>query len=229
MSDNSFFREVDDAVRHDQYKRLWDKYGILILIAAVCVIAGVAAYKGWTYWQTRQSQEAGAKFTQALTLESPPASDTKKAQAMFDALAKNGPEGYQVLSRFQIAAAEAKDGKTDKAVAAYDALATDSKVDSILQGLAAIQAATLRLDTADYAEMERRLKGFTGADNPWRFSARELLGLSAYQHKDMRVAEEQFTELLGDQGTPPNLRDRANMMLALIVGNPPAVSDAKTN
>jgi len=229
MSDNSFFREVDDAVRHDQYKKLWDKYGILILVAAACVIAGVAAYKGWTYWQTRQSQEAGAKFTQALTLESPPASDTKKAREMFDALAKSGPEGYQVLSRFQIAAAEAKADQTDKAVAAYDALATDSKVDSILQGLAAIQAATLRLDTADYAEMERRLKGFTGADNPWRFSARELLGLSAYQHKDMRVAEEQFTELLGDQGTPPNLRDRANMMLALIVGNPPAVSDAKTN
>jgi hypothetical protein len=229
MSDNSFFREVDDAVRQDQYKALWDKYGILILVVAACIIAGVAAYKGWTYWQNRQAQDAGAKFTQAMTLESPPASDTKKAQEIFDKLAKSGPEGYQVLSRFQIAAAEAKDGKTDKAVATYDALATDAKVDSILQGLAAIQAATLRLDTADYAQMERRLKGFTGADNPWRFSARELLGLSAYQHNNMRVAEEQFTELLGDQATPPNLRDRANMMLALIVGSPPAVSDAKTN
>jgi hypothetical protein len=229
MSDNSFFREVDDAVRQDQYKKLWDKYGVLILVAAACLIVGVASYKGWTYWQGRQGQKAGAEFSQALTLESPPASDTKKAEAMFDALAKSGPEGYQVLARFQIAAAAARDGKTDKAVADYDALATDSKVDSILQGLAAIQAATLRLDTADYSEMERRLKGFTGSDNPWRFSARELLGLSAYQHNDMRVAEEQFTELLGDQGTPPNLRDRANMMLALIVGNPPAVSDAKTN
>jgi hypothetical protein len=206
MSDNSFFREVDDAVRQDQYKKLWDKYGIVVLIAAACLIAGVAAYKGWTHWQ-----------------------NTKKARDMFDALAKSGPEGYQVLSRFQIAANEAEEGEADKAVADYDALSTDSKVDSILQGLAVIQAATLRLDTADYAEMERRLKGFTGADNPWRFSARELLGLSAYQHNNMRVAEEQFTELVGDQGTPPNLRDRANMMLALIVGNPPAVSDAKTN
>jgi hypothetical protein len=229
MSDNSFFREVDEAVRHDQYKKLWDRYGIAVLVAAACLIAAVAAYKGWTYWQNRQAQAAGAEFTEALTLETPPASDTKKAREMFDALAKSGPEGYQVLSRFQIAASEADAGETDKAVADYDALSTDSKVDSILQGLAAIQAATLRLDTADYADMERRLKGFTGADNPWRFSARELLGLSAYQHNNMRVAEEQFTELLGDQGTPPNLRDRANMMLALIVGNPPAVSDAKTN
>lgn len=229
MSDNSFFREVDEAVRQDQYKALWDKYGILVLVIAACVIAGVAAYKGWNYWQTKQAQKAGAEFTRALTLESPPASDTKKARNLFDSLAKKGPEGYQVLSRFQIAAAEAQDGRTDKAVADYDALATDSEVDPILQGLAAIQAATLRLDTADYAEMERRLKSFTGPDNPWRFSARELLGLSAYQHNNMRVAEEQFTELLGDQGTPPNLRDRANMMLALIVGQPPAVSDAKTN
>jgi hypothetical protein len=229
MSDDSFFREVDEAVRQERYKALWDRYGIIILVAVVCVIAGVAAYKGWTYWQNRQAEQAGAKFTRALTLQTPPASDAKKAREIFAALAKTGPEGYQVLSRFQIAAAQAKAGETDKAVAGYDALATDSKVDSILQGLAAIQAATLRLDTADYAEMERWLKGFTGADNPWRFSARELLGLSAYQHNNMRVAEEQFTELLGDQGTPPNVRDRANMMLSLIVGNPPAVSDAKTN
>ena len=28
MSDRDFFREVDEAVRQDQYKRLWDQYGI---------------------------------------------------------------------------------------------------------------------------------------------------------------------------------------------------------
>jgi hypothetical protein len=77
--------------------------------------------------------------------------------------------------------------------------------------------------------MERRLKGLLAEDSPWRFSARELLGLSAYQHKDMRAAEEQFSALLSDQKTPPNLRERANMMLALIVSSTPAQSSTKTN
>ena len=51
----------------------------------------------------------------------------------------------------------------------------------------------------------------------WRYSARELLGLSAYQNEDLRAAEDQFSALLVDAGTPRNMRDRANVMLALIV------------
>ena len=227
MSDNSFFREVDEAVRHDQYKALWDKFGVYIIALVVVLIAGVAAYKGWTYWEERQSREAGAEFAQALALET--GSDPSKANEAFEDLAKDGPHGYRVLSKFQMAAAHAKAGETDKAVAAYDELSTDGGVDQILQGLATLQAATLRLDTADYAEMERRLKGLIDSGTAWKYSARELLGLSAYQHRDMSTAEEQFSALLGDQGTPPNMRDRANMMLALIVSSTPAQSSPTTN
>ena len=179
-------------------------------------------YKGWTYWQQKRAHDAGAKFTQALSMED--GADAAKSREMLTALAEKGPEGYRVLARFQLAAAEAKAGETDKAVADYDALATDSSVDPILQGHATLQAAALRLDKADYAEMEQRLKGLIAPDSAWRFSARELLGLSAYRLNNMSEAEKQFSELVGDQGTPPNLRERADMMLALIVGSPQALS-----
>jgi hypothetical protein len=139
-------------------------------------------------------------------------------------LVKDGPEGYRILSRFQLAAVEAKDGNTEKAVAGYDALANDPSVDAILRGHATLQAAALRLDKADYAEMEKRLKGLVDSNSAWSFSARELLGLSAYRNNDMPAAEKEFSALLADQATPPNLRERADMMLALIVGTPQALS-----
>jgi hypothetical protein len=72
--------------------------------------------------------------------------------------------------------------------------------------------------------MERRLKTLAESDNAWKYSARELLGLSAYRLNNMREAERQFSELVGDQGTPPSLRERADMMLALVVGTPQALS-----
>jgi hypothetical protein len=219
---DTFLREVDEAVRHDQYKKLWDKYGVLALGAAALVVVGVAGYKGWSYWQEKRAQDAGAKFTQALLMED--GADAAKAREMLTALAESGPEGYRVLARFQLAAAEAKAGDLDKAVADYDALAIDPGVDPILQGHATLQAAALLLDKADYADMERRLKGLVDSNSAWRFSARELLGLSAYRLNNMREAERQFSALIADQGTPPNLRERADMMLALIVGTPQALS-----
>ena len=69
MSDNSFFREVDEAVRHDQYKALWDKFGVYVIALAAVLIASVAGYKGWSYWKERQAQSAGAEFVQAMALK----------------------------------------------------------------------------------------------------------------------------------------------------------------
>lgn len=219
---DSFLREVDEAVRQERYRQLWDRYGLYVLGAAGLIVLGVAGQKGWTYWQDRQAANAGAKFTQALTIED--GADATKAREMLSALAESGPAGYRILARFQLAAAAAKAGETDKAVADYDALAKDPSVDPILRDRAALQAAALRLDKADYAEMEGRLKGLIDSNSAWRYSARELLGLSAFRLKNMREAERQFSALIGDQGTPPNLRERADMMLALIVGTPQALS-----
>jgi hypothetical protein len=216
MSDSEFFREVDEAVRHEQYKKLWDRYGILAIVGACLIIAGVAGYNGWVYWRDKQAGDAGAQFTQALNLAK--SGDAAKAREAFTQLAEKGPAGYQVLARFQLAATEAKAGDTDKAVAGYDALSSDASVDEILKGYATIEAATLKLTSADYAEMERRLRSLTEGTSPWRFSARELLGLSAYKLDNMQEAEKQFTALAGDESTPSNMRERANMMLALIAG-----------
>jgi len=222
MSDRDFFREVDEAVRQDRYNELWDKYGVYALAAAALIVAGVAGFKVWSYWQEQKAQAAGTDFSQAVTeLDS---GDVAKARDVLNSLAAKGPTGYQILSRFQLAAAEAQAGSTDKALALYDALAADPETDTILKGLATIQAATLKLDTADYAEMERRVKGLIDENSPWRYSARELLGLSAYRQNNVPAAEKQFSELVADQGTPQNLRERADMMLSLIVGVPQAMS-----
>ena len=222
MSDRDFFREVNEAVRQDRYNELWDKYGVYALAAAALIVAGVAGFKVWSYWQEQKAQAAGTDFSQAVTeLDS---GDVAKARDVLNSLAAKGPTGYQILSRFQLAAAEAQAGSTDKALALYDALAADPATDTILKGLATIQAATLKLDTADYAEMERRVKGLIDENSPWRYSARELLGLSAYRQNNVPAAEKQFSELVADQGTPQNLRERADMMLSLIVGVPQAMS-----
>jgi hypothetical protein len=221
MTDREFFREVEEAVRQDRYRRLFDRYGVYIIAAAVLIIAGVAGYKAWTYWRESEAKDAGSKFSQAVTLST--GGESAEARKTFERLAAEGPKGYAALSRFQLAASEAKAGERDKAVATYDALATDSRVDNILQGYAALQAAALRLETADYAEMERRLDGLLN-NSPWRYSARELLGLSAYRLNNMGEAEKQFSALVGDQGTPSNLRQRADMMLALIAGDPKSLS-----
>lgn len=224
MTDNSFIREVDEAVRQERYKALWDKFGIYIIVLVLALIIGTIAYNVWKYLEESAAKTAGDAFTAALVLES--GNDQADADKTFEELAEDGPSGYSVLSRFQLASSQAKAGETDKAVEAYEGLANDRRVDNILKGLATLQAAKLRIDEADYAEMQERLDGLAMGTSAWRFSAKELLGLSAYQNDDLEAAEEQFSSLLVDAGTPRNMRERANVMLALIVSQTAAGPEA---
>lgn len=214
MSDDSLFREVDEAVRQDQLKKLWDKYGLVLISAAVLIIAAVGGYKAWVYWQGEQAKAAGARFVGGLTqLE-----DGKDAQAaeVFKSLAEDGPSGYRVLSRFQLAALHKDGGKPGEALKIYEELASDTSVGLVQRNFAKIQAASLRVDEAAFEEMRERLDALAVTENHWRHSARELLGLSAYRNGQIDVAERYFNVMLSDQQTPANMRERAEMMLSLI-------------
>lgn len=215
MSDNSIFREVDEAIRHDQLKSLWNKYGLWVVAGAVLIVAGVSGYKFWVYWTAEQAKAAGARFVGGITY----VEDGKTGEALdvFKSLAEEGPRGYRTLSRFQLAALYAKDGKKAEAVRIYDELASQSGIGDVQQGFAKIQAATLKLDDASYDEMRKRLDALAVTGNPWRHSARELLGLSAYRTGNISVAERFFNVMLSDQQTPANMRRRAEMMLSLMV------------
>jgi len=215
MSDSDFFREVDEAVRQDSLKKIWDRYGIAMLLGAFLIIASVAGYKGWTFWQQKQAAEAGARFTGALSLIGE--GKDKDAIAAFRELAGDGPKGYRILSRFQLAAAQAKNGKTAEAVKMYDELASLRGAGTVLQGFAKVRAAALLVDEASLAEMKSRLDSVADGTDPWRHSARELLGLSAYRVGNMEEAERYFTRALVDPGVPQNMRQRVEMMLSLVV------------
>ena len=52
---------------------------------------------------------------------------------------------------------------------------------------------------AEPARTYWRLKGLIDQASPWRYSARELLGLSAYRQNNIPGAEKQFSELVADQ------------------------------
>jgi hypothetical protein len=47
VSDESLFREVDEEVRQEQYKKLWDKFGNYFVALCFVIVASVAGVKGY--------------------------------------------------------------------------------------------------------------------------------------------------------------------------------------
>jgi hypothetical protein len=209
---SDIFHEVDEEVRREQLKKLWDRWGNYIVALAFLVVLGIAGWRGWEWWEAKKSQEAGAAFEAALLLAQ--AGKHDEAGAAFAKVAADSPSGYRTLARFREAAELSKRDR-EAAVKAYDALAADSRIGRTLQDLAAVRAGLLLVDSASLNEMQTRLEALTGPDRPFRHSARELIALTAWRAGYVAAARRWFDMIMTDNETPSGTRTRIEMLMAL--------------
>ncbi len=210
---SELFDEVDEEVRREQLKKLWDKYSIFIVAGALLIIAGVGGWRGYQYFEAKKAAEAGGAFDKAVELSG--ANKHTEAEAAFNELAAKAPSGYRVLARLRAAAEVA--GRDPKAGAKlYDDIAADRSVGAEQQDLARIRAAGLLVDSAGYSEMLQRLESSTGPEATFRHTARELLALSAWRANDTASARKWLDLIANDGETPPSLRSRAEALQALL-------------
>lgn len=211
---DTFVREVDEELRREQMQQLWDKYGIYAVGLLVLVLAGIGGYNYLKSQKIKSEEATGVKFETATRLAGEGKSD--EANAIFAAIAKEGAPGYQTLARLRLAAADLKVGKSAEALAAYEALSKETSADPVLREFAGLQAAMLRMDTADWTEMQNRLTPLTGEKSPWRAAAREVVGTAAYKAGKLDEARKAFEQLLSDRTTPQSMQQRAQLMLSVI-------------
>lgn len=211
------FREVGEELRREQMAKLWEKYGVYVIAAASLIVAFVAGFKFWESRQLSLAQAGGAQYEAALQLSSAGKSDD--ATKAFEAIVQGGPAGYATLAELTLAGSQLKAGRPQDALATFEKLAKAPGADPLLSSFAALQAASLRLNEADYAEMQTRLSPLMGDKNPWRFNARELLGLAAIKAGKLDEARTAFSPLLADPMVPETTRERVNRAMAEIAAS----------
>lgn len=209
------FHEVDEEVRRERLKQLWERYSLLIIALCVLIVVGIGAWRGYDWYVTREAAKAGARFEAAATLMEQ--GKTQEAEAAFAEIAKSAPGGYAILARLRQATALAA---TDKAAAVktYDAIAQDGSVPAIFQDIASVRAGLLLVDTASLADMQRRLEPLAESGRAFRHSARDLLALSAWHNNDIAAAKKYLNQIAKDGETPAGVRARADVLNALIAG-----------
>ena len=152
---SELFDEVDEDVRRDQLKKLWEQYSLYIIAIAILIIASVGGWRGYQYLEAKKAAEAGAAFDKAVELSE--ANKHAEAEAAFADLAAKAPFGYRVLARLR-AAAEAASRDPQAAAKMFDEIAADRSVGVAEQDLARIRAAQLLLETTSYPNMKQRLE-----------------------------------------------------------------------
>lgn len=214
QQEDDLLRQVEEELRRERLEKIWKQYGTYILAAAALIVVGVAGFKYWEGRRNAAAQESGVRYEDALVL----LNDKKdgSAEKEFEKLAGDGVGGYRALAQLQLAGLQAKQGKKAEALATYDALAASTNGDVVLREFARLQAAGLRIGDVDFTDIENRLTPLMSDTSPWRYSARELLGLAAYKAGKTTEARSILTPLFVDQQTPQSIAERAQIVMAEI-------------
>ena len=210
MSD--IFREVDDELRREQFKKLWERYGILVITLAVLFVAAVGGWRGYQWWEAKKAAEAGAAFDAAAVLSEQ--GQHKEAEAAFAKIATDGTSSYRVLAKMREAASLAQQD-APAAVAIYDAIAADRSLDQVQRDLAAMRAAYVLVDTASYDELKKRIEALTAENRPFRHSARSMLALAAWRGNNGAEMRRWTDMVMADPQTPSSTRGQVEMLIAL--------------
>jgi hypothetical protein len=217
MSDDSFFREVNEELRSDRLKSVWSRFGWIIIATVVLIVGGTAGWRGYEYWQASVASRSGDAFLEALALAN--AGDTTAALAAFEELRAEGHGSYPVLARMRAATLKAEGGNPAEAIADFRQIGGDGSVPMALQEIARLRAAYLMVDHGTYDEVVAAVSGMAVAENPMRHSAREALGLAAFRAGDMQNANAWFAQIMDDEQAPAGAQQRAEIILDLIAAS----------
>ena len=235
--DDAFFREVDEDYRRDQAIKFFEDYGAYFLAGAFVILALVAGYNFQQSRRAHQAAAGGDALSNAMVLAESGKQD--EAQKALSALAENVPGAYRVLARLHAAGESVAKNNAETARAEYNGVARDETAPEGLREFARVQLATLSLGDESYDELARDLDSLRSGTSRWRFSAKEILGLAAFKEGKVAEAERLFGEIASDGEAPQGMRQRAEVMLTLLLekqksaqagltGKKDTANDAKT-
>lgn len=216
MSDDSFIREVNEEMRQDQARALWDRFGPAFLAIAILVVLATAGWVAYDYWTTSRANASGDRFSQALTLANEGKND--EAIAALQALEADGYGAYPLLARMRAATVLVEKGDAAGAVKQFDEVAADNSIPAAIRDMARLRAGFVLVDSGTQADVSARVETLTADTNPLRHSAREALALAMWKEGKLADLLTLFEQIAADKDAPRNARERATLMAELIRG-----------
>jgi hypothetical protein len=210
----AFLREVDDELRRDQIEGFWKRYGRPLVGG---VIALLAAWAVWIWWENRQSAASGLDGEKmADVVKALEANDTATAATHLPALKASKFDGYRVSAKLVEAALALQKNDAKAAVATYREVANDPSVAEPWRQLALVRQTAAEFDTLKPEAVIAQLKPLAVRGNPWFGSAGEMTAIAWIKAGKPDLAARIFSEMAKDEQVPETIRSRAVQMSGVL-------------
>ena len=182
---NDIITEINQELRQDRGKALWNKYGVYVIAAVVAIVVVVAGRQAYVGYEDSTRNNAANAYLVAVE---------QTTTSQLEQIAAETGEGYAMLAKFTLAARLAEAGD-EGAEAAYMVIANDETLASIYREAALVMATMNAASTTSADEKLQRLVQIGNMPGPWQNLALELMIGFALEKGDVATARKHYETL----------------------------------
>ena len=149
--------DLEEQEQLDQLKHFWAQYGNLITWALIAVLAAIAAWNGYQYWQRTQASQAAAMFDEVERVVRSGDID-KSERAFVDMRERFASQTYTQQAGLLVAKTAYEAGKPDVAKSALTWIAEKSG-DKGYASIARLRLSGVLMDAKAYDDANKVLGG----------------------------------------------------------------------
>lgn len=212
--EDAFIREIDEELKNEKLKKIWDKYGLFIIIFIIAAISAAVSFETFKSWNEKRNQEFSDTYAYALNLQN----QGRYAEAMevLDKLQKSKKAIYSDIAEIQMANIMVEQNKIEEAIAVLENVVKDKDFNPQMKEIATIKLASYKLDYAPSEEIQEMLTPLVRQNGVWTNIAKEMLAMLAVRDGDLDRAKTLYQEISVAANTPESLKARAQDMLNVI-------------
>ena len=209
--EDAFIREIDEEIKNEKLKRIWDKYGLFIILFVVLAVFSAVSFESIKAWKDKKNQENSDTLAYALQLQNLGKFDD--AQKVLNSLVDNDAGIYADIAQMQIANLFLQQKKTDEAIKVLEKITAQDDFNPQMKDIAVIKLASYKLDNAPAEEIKNMLQPLLVQQNLLANSAKEILAMLAIREKDFSTAKSLYQEISINPKATDTMRTRALNML----------------
>lgn len=206
---DAFINEVNEDVKNDNFKVLWNRYGIFVILFVVLAVSATVSFERIKSWKVAQNQANTENYMVAAQLRDNPTQTLEALQK----IAGDNQGIFSDFAKLQIANVLFSQDKTEEALATLQNLLDDNTVNDEVKHIALVKLATYRVDTMPRAEFEAMLKPLIAENTSWSPLAQDLLAMAAIRDGDVDTAQTIYENILKIKDLPENFRTKVQDML----------------
>lgn len=217
LREDSLMREIEEDLKNEQIKSLWDRYGLVIILIVALALTAAVSFETFKSWSNKRAQELSNAYAVAVSLQNQGRLD--ESLNILQNMAQSNRGIYADVAKLQIANIYFEQGKNTEALALLEQLAHNGKANDQMREIATIKLASYLLDSkAPAEEIRSLLVPLTENDGNWSNISHELLAMLAIREGNMEEARAEYEKIINSATVRDNLKVRAQDMIA-ILGN----------